>query len=190
MFELVDSAPASAVIKVIGAGGGGGNAVNHMAKNNIEGVEFICANTDAQALKNIGARTVLQLGTAVTKGLGAGANLIGEPLLEGGFTAIDAGFGVADGINRKSAKTSHQRDELRVQLLDVGLDVGSDRCRQRRMRMAIDLVGAGVQEGVVEPRLRIGHRLVDVHSHYPDGAHLGGASEPQTVSGTGNGVGG
>ena len=74
MFELVDSAPASAVIKVIGVGGGGGNAVNHMAKNNIEGVEFICANTDAQALKNIGARTVLQLGTAVTKGLGAGAN--------------------------------------------------------------------------------------------------------------------
>ena len=74
MFELVDSAPASAVIKVIGVGGGGGNAVNHMAKNNIEGVEFICANTDAQALKNVGARTVLQLGTAVTKGLGAGAN--------------------------------------------------------------------------------------------------------------------
>ena len=74
MFELVDSAPQSAVIKVIGVGGGGGNAVNHMAKNNIEGVEFICANTDAQALKNIGARTILQLGTGVTKGLGAGAN--------------------------------------------------------------------------------------------------------------------
>ncbi|MEN0108294.1 MAG: cell division protein FtsZ [Pseudomonas sp.] len=74
MFELVDNIPQSAVIKVIGVGGGGGNAVNHMAKNNIEGVEFICANTDAQALKNVGARTVLQLGTAVTKGLGAGAN--------------------------------------------------------------------------------------------------------------------
>ncbi|MGY4530988.1 cell division protein FtsZ [Pseudomonas sp. TE3786] len=74
MFELVDNIPQSAVIKVIGVGGGGGNAVNHMAKNNIEGVEFICANTDAQALKNVGARTVLQLGTGVTKGLGAGAN--------------------------------------------------------------------------------------------------------------------
>jgi cell division protein FtsZ len=59
---------------VIGVGGGGGNAVNHMVKSNIEGVEFICANTDAQALKNIGARTILQLGTGVTKGLGAGAN--------------------------------------------------------------------------------------------------------------------
>jgi cell division protein FtsZ len=74
MFELVDNIPQSAVIKVIGVGGGGGNAVNHMAKNNIEGVEFICANTDAQALRNIAARTVLQLGTGVTKGLGAGAN--------------------------------------------------------------------------------------------------------------------
>ncbi len=75
MFELVDNIPQSAVIKVIGVGGGGGNAVNHMVRNNIEGVEFICANTDAQALKNnVGARTVLQLGTAVTKGLGAGTN--------------------------------------------------------------------------------------------------------------------
>ncbi|MBM7061623.1 cell division protein FtsZ [Pseudomonas sp. UL073] len=74
MFELVDNVPQSAVIKVIGVGGGGGNAVNHMIKNNIEGVEFICANTDAQALKNVGARTVLQLGTGVTKGLGAGTN--------------------------------------------------------------------------------------------------------------------
>lgn len=74
MFELVDNIPQSAVIKVIGVGGGGGNAVNHMATSNIEGVEFICANTDAQALKNIGARTVLQLGPGVTKGLGAGAN--------------------------------------------------------------------------------------------------------------------
>ena len=74
MFELVDNNAQTAVIKVIGVGGGGGNAVNHMAVSNIEGVEFICANTDAQALKNIGARTVLQLGPGVTKGLGAGAN--------------------------------------------------------------------------------------------------------------------
>ncbi len=74
MFELVDQAPQSAVIKVIGVGGGGGNAVNHMVANNIEGVEFICANTDAQALRDITARTILQLGTSVTKGLGAGTN--------------------------------------------------------------------------------------------------------------------
>jgi cell division protein FtsZ len=75
MFELVDNAPSSsAVIKVVGVGGGGGNAVNHMVESNIEGVEFICANTDAQALKRVSAKTVLQLGSEITKGLGAGAN--------------------------------------------------------------------------------------------------------------------
>jgi cell division protein FtsZ len=74
MFELVDSIPQSAEIKVIGVGGGGGNALNHMLVNNVEGVDFICANTDAQALKNVEAKTILQLGNQVTKGLGAGAN--------------------------------------------------------------------------------------------------------------------
>lgn len=74
MFELVDNVPQSAVIKVIGVGGGGGNAVKHMIDNNVEGVDFICANTDAQALSDIASKTVLQLGGAVTKGLGAGAN--------------------------------------------------------------------------------------------------------------------
>jgi cell division protein FtsZ len=74
MFELVDSIHQSAVIKVIGVGGGGGNAVKHMIAHKVEGVEFICANTDAQALKDIDARTVLQLGSSMTKGLGAGAN--------------------------------------------------------------------------------------------------------------------
>ncbi|MES2825822.1 MAG: cell division protein FtsZ [Pseudomonadota bacterium] len=74
MFELIDSIHQSAVIKVIGVGGGGGNAVKHMIANKVEGVEFICANTDAQALKDIEARTVLQLGSTMTKGLGAGAN--------------------------------------------------------------------------------------------------------------------
>ncbi len=74
MFELLDSYTQSAVIKVIGVGGGGGNAVRHMANSNVEGVDFICANTDAQALKNVSARTVLQLGSHITKGLGAGAN--------------------------------------------------------------------------------------------------------------------
>ena len=74
MFELIDSVPQDAVIKVIGVGGGGGNAVRHMIDNQVEGVEFICANTDAQALKDVGGATVLQLGSGVTKGLGAGAN--------------------------------------------------------------------------------------------------------------------
>ena len=74
MFELMDVDSQNAVIKVIGVGGGGGNAVNHMLRSNIEGVEFICANTDAQALKNTEVRTALQLGSNVTRGLGAGAD--------------------------------------------------------------------------------------------------------------------
>mgnify|MGYP006188423695 CR=1 FL=1 len=74
MFELIDNVPQNAVIKVVGVGGGGGNAVKHMIDRAVEGVDFICANTDAQALKNIDARTVLQLGNNMTKGLGAGAN--------------------------------------------------------------------------------------------------------------------
>ncbi len=74
MFELIDNVPQNAVIKVVGVGGGGGNAVKHMIENKVEGVDFICANTDAQALSEVGAKTVLQLGSEITKGLGAGAN--------------------------------------------------------------------------------------------------------------------
>ena len=74
MFEMMEKLAPNAVIKVIGVGGGGGNAVSHMVHANVEGVEFICANTDAQALKNSGAKHTLQLGVNVTKGLGAGAN--------------------------------------------------------------------------------------------------------------------
>ena len=74
MFELVENISQSAVIKVIGVGGGGGNAVHHMISNQVDGVEFICANTDAQALNNLKAKTILQMGSNITKGLGAGAN--------------------------------------------------------------------------------------------------------------------
>lgn len=74
MFEIIDNVAQSAVIKVIGVGGGGGNAVQHMIQNTIDGVEFICANTDAQALDKMDTKMNLQLGCAVTKGLGAGAN--------------------------------------------------------------------------------------------------------------------
>ncbi|KJS10050.1 MAG: cell division protein FtsZ [Gammaproteobacteria bacterium BRH_c0] len=74
MFEIVDNIPESAEIKVIGVGGGGGNAVRHMIESEVQGVEFICANTDAQALKSLYGSTLLQLGNGVTKGLGAGAN--------------------------------------------------------------------------------------------------------------------
>jgi len=110
MFEFVDTDNQAAVIKVIGVGGGGGNAVEHMLSGNIEGVEFICANTDAQALNNSAAKTLLQLGRNITKGLGAGADpLIGRQaaledrdrimdLLEGAdMVFITAGMGGGTG---------------------------------------------------------------------------------------------
>jgi cell division protein FtsZ len=74
MFELIENLAQTAVIKVIGVGGGGGNAVRHMVDNDVTGVEFICANTDAQALKAMDNGIVLKIGGGVTKGLGAGAN--------------------------------------------------------------------------------------------------------------------
>jgi len=74
MFELMDSHNQNAIIKVVGIGGGGGNAVNHMAGSSMEGVDFVAANTDAQALRGLNIRTILQLGSDITKGLGAGTN--------------------------------------------------------------------------------------------------------------------
>ena len=74
MIELIDAQAQEAVIKVIGVGGCGGNAVDHMIVQGVQGVEFICANTDAQALKRNQAKSQLQLGGEITKGLGAGAN--------------------------------------------------------------------------------------------------------------------
>jgi cell division protein FtsZ len=110
MFELVDNLPQNAVIKVVGVGGGGGNAVRHMLNHNVEGVDFICANTDAQALKNIPAKTILQLGSSITKGLGAGANpeigreaamedreRIAEVLMGADMVFITAGMGGGTG---------------------------------------------------------------------------------------------
>ena len=74
MFEIVENISQNAVIKVVGVGGGGGNAVRHMLTGDVDGVEFLCANTDAQALKDLDAKSIIQLGSTITKGLGAGAN--------------------------------------------------------------------------------------------------------------------
>lgn len=99
MFELADINPQNAVIKVIGVGGGGGNAVEHMMTHKIEGVEFICANTDAQALKNSSANTIIQLGDTITRGLGAGANPeIGRRSAEEDRERIKAALNGADMI--------------------------------------------------------------------------------------------
>ena len=106
----MESQQDNAVIKVVGVGGGGGNAVEHMVSENIDGVEFICANTDAQALKNSSAKSLIQLGDQLTKGLGAGANpqigreaaeedreRIKEVLLGADMVFITAGMGGGTG---------------------------------------------------------------------------------------------
>ena len=74
MFVLADTENQGAIIKVVGVGGGGGNAVAHMITSGIEGVDFICVNTDAQALKHSKVKSSLQIGSNITKGLGAGAD--------------------------------------------------------------------------------------------------------------------
>lgn len=112
MFELMEGQLQgnNAVIKVVGVGGGGGNAVEHMVAENIDGVEFICANTDAQALRASNAKIHIQLGDELTKGLGAGANpqigreaaeedreLIREILTGADMVFITAGMGGGTG---------------------------------------------------------------------------------------------
>lgn len=74
MFELMDEMNQNAVIKVVGVGGGGGNAVQYMVSRGVEGVDFVAINTDAQVLRKSNAKTTLQIGGSFTKGLGAGAN--------------------------------------------------------------------------------------------------------------------
>ena len=74
MFELVNEYNQNAVIKVIGVGGGGGNAVKSMLESKIHGAEFILANTDSQALDDVRGATMIQIGSDITKGLGAGAD--------------------------------------------------------------------------------------------------------------------
>ena len=74
MFVLAEAENQGAIIKVVGVGGGGGNAVTHMVNSGIEGVDFVCVNTDAQALKHARVKTSIQIGSNITKGLGAGAD--------------------------------------------------------------------------------------------------------------------
>ena len=113
MFTIVEENRCHAVIKVFGVGGGGGNAINTMIEEGLQGVEFIAANTDAQALSRSLAPLKLQLGARLTKGLGAGANpdigrqaaledrdLIRESLNGADMVFITAGLG--GGTDRKS----------------------------------------------------------------------------------------
>ena len=96
-FEVVETKQENAKIKVVGVGGGGGNAVLHMINHDIEGVDFICANTDTQALKSLKSAITLKLGNGLTKGLGAGADPdIGRRAAESDRMAIEELLSGAD----------------------------------------------------------------------------------------------
>ncbi len=131
MFELMDSIAQDAIIKVIGVGGGGGNAVTHMVASGIDGVDFICANTDAQALVKIEGATTLQIGGNITKGLGAGANpdigrqaaledreVIQEAIMGADMVFITAGMGGGTGTGAAPVVAQIARD---MGILAVGV---------------------------------------------------------------------
>jgi cell division protein FtsZ len=151
MFELVDSAPQNAVIKVIGIGGGGGNAVQHMVRKEVEGVDFITTNTDAQALKSLDAKTTLQIGSSITKGLGAGSNpeigrqaaledrdRIAEVLAGADMVFITAGMGGGTGTGAAPVIAEIARE---CQILTVAVVTKPFRFEKR-----MEVAEAGIEE--------------------------------------------
>lgn len=175
MFQLMDTSRQSAVIKVIGVGGGGGNAVSHMMSTGIEGVEFICANTDAQALGNSKVKTALQIGCGITKGLGAGANPdVGrqaamedrdriKEVIEGSdmlFITAGMGGGTGTGAAPVVAQVAREMNILTVAVVTKPFGFEGD----KRMRLA----EKGIEEltGYVDSLITIpNQKLLSVHSN-------------------------
>src|SRR6056297_166185 len=134
MFQFEENLDQAAKIKVIGVGGGGGNAINTMIRNHVEGVDFLVANTDAQALRRSEASMKIQLGGSLTKGLGAGANPeIGRQAAEEDvkrlvelFTGADMIF-IAAGMGGGTGTTAHTRsnkNQIRTgEEFDQALDI-------------------------------------------------------------------
>jgi len=152
-YELVDLGAENAVIKVMGVGGGGGNAVNYMQTRNIEGVEFICANTDAQALRRLDVKNIIQLGVELTAGLGAGTNpIIGRQaaeenkdlirdVLEGGhmlFLAAGMGGGTGTGAIPVIAEIAKELGILTVAVVTKPFDFEGNKKQ--------DVADAGIKE--------------------------------------------
>tara|TARA_B100000674_G_C37981802_1_gene982957 strand:- start:42689 stop:43849 length:1161 start_codon:yes stop_codon:yes gene_type:complete len=155
----------NAVIKVVGVGGGGGNAVNHMLKANIEGVEFICANTDAQALNNTEAKTALQIGSSVTRGLGAGANpergyeaamedrdRIAEAIEGADMVFITAGMGGGTGTGAAPvvAEVAKELGILTVAVVTKPFEMEGNK-RMRIAEMGIDALAKNVDSLITIP---------------------------------------
>jgi cell division protein FtsZ len=174
MFELVDMQPQEAVIKVIGVGGCGGNAVDHMIEAGVQGVEFIVANTDSQALKRNKAPIQLQLGGNVTKGLGAGANPeIGRQaavedreriieLIEGAdmlFLTAGMGGGTGTGAAPIVAETARELGILTVAV--VTKPFAFEGKRQRVALEGLEALSRHVDSLIVIPNEKLMHVLGD-----------------------------
>ncbi|MEL6710750.1 MAG: cell division protein FtsZ, partial [Pseudomonadota bacterium] len=163
MFELMELDNQHAIIKVIGVGGGGGNAVGHMLQSHLEGVEFICANTDAQALNNADVNTKLRLGEHLTRGLGAGANpkvgqeaaeeardRISEQLKGADMVFITAGMGGGTGTGAAPviAEIAKEHDILTVAVVTKPFPFEGG----KRMKIA--------EAGIAELRARVDSLIV------------------------------
>ncbi len=169
MFELVDVDSQNAVIKVIGIGGGGGNAVSHMLNANIEGVDFICANTDAQALNNSEVTTTLQIGSSLTKGLGAGANpqighqaamedkdRIAEAIKGSDMIFITAGMGGGTGTGAAPvvAEVAKEQGILTVAVVTKPFPFEGDK-RMKVAEMGIEELGKHVDSLITIPNEKL-----------------------------------
>ena len=143
MFELMNTkTEENAVIKVIGVGGGGSNAVQHMLGANIEGVDFICANTDAQALKTCAVPITLQMGVNITKGLGAGANPdVGRQAGE---------LGVGEGLGNRHQGDRHAGQQVGPQAGGVEAPAPGEEGQEA---VHADVSGAGTDSGQNEARI-------------------------------------
>jgi cell division protein FtsZ len=173
MFELMDSGAQEAVIKVIGVGGGGGNAVQHMVNSGINGVDFICTNTDAQALGRFDGAKSLQIGSNITKGLGAGATpevgqqaaledreLIQEAISSTDMLFVTAGMGGGTGTGAAPVVAQIARE---MGILVVGV-VTKPFAFEGNARMKIAMQGIKELSGHVDSLITIPNdKLLDVY---------------------------
>ncbi len=168
MFEIMDTQPQEAVIKVIGVGGCGGNAVDHMIEQGVQGVEFIVINTDAQALKRNKARNQLQIGTGITKGLGAGAvpdigkaaaeedrERIVELISGANMVFITAGMGGGTGTGAAPvvAQVARERDILTVAV--VTKPFAHEGKRMRLAQAGIEALSEYVDSLIIVPNEKL-----------------------------------
>jgi cell division protein FtsZ len=165
MFEIIDQDPQEgAIIKVIGVGGCGGNAVEHMIRRGLGGVDFVCANTDAQALKRSTARLQLQLGSTLTRGLGAGArpeigrdaamedrDRIAEMIEGADMLFITAGMGGGTGTGAAPVIADIARSLKILTVAVVTRPFGFEGKRQKVAQAGIEELGKKVDSLIIIP---------------------------------------